>query len=183
MTNMLSPFARRRNVGNAVRGTVRPRHGSLTLAMRRVASIDVGIAPPERTRLAISDKPLATVWLEVRPQAGLAVGARRLATITLGGRMDYSVGDTARVDVRVRNSSGVLADPPSLIARVRDPQGNVSVFDYAAGAPWARTAAGVYTLDIDLDEAGIWKFRVETSGANTKAAKEGRLTVTPSGVL
>ena len=96
---------------------------------------------------------------------------------------EYSRGDTAQVRVTVKNTSGALADPSTLVARVKAPSGTVTVYTYGDSAQWVKTGTGKYTLDIDITESGTWNYRIESSGANTKAAKEGALKVTASKVL
>jgi uncharacterized protein YfaS (alpha-2-macroglobulin family) len=95
----------------------------------------------------------------------------------------YDVGDVARIDVTVKNASGALADPATLVARTKRPDGVVTVYTYGVDPQWSRLSTGTYTLDISLSVSGVWWYRIETTGANVVGAEESSVTVKPSQVL
>ena len=86
----------------------------------------------------------------------------------------YDVGDSS-VLTATFTVSGTNTDPTTVTLYVNDPSGNVSTYTYS-GATITKSATGIYTKTIDLDEAGTWLYRWETTGT-AKAAEEGSLSV------
>ncbi|MCA8966663.1 MAG: hypothetical protein KDC48_17415 [Planctomycetes bacterium] len=58
---------------------------------------------------------------------------------------------------------------------VNDPSGNVDTYTYSGGTI-TKSATGVYTKTIALDEAGVWLYLWVTTGT-AAAAEEGSLSV------
>lgn len=86
----------------------------------------------------------------------------------------YDVGDSA-VLTATFTVSGTNTDPTTVTLYVNDPSGNVSSYTYAGGTI-TKTATGIYTKTITLDEAGTWPYLWVTTGT-AAAAEEGSLSV------
>lgn len=69
--------------------------------------------------------------------------------------MSYQVGDTYRATVTIRDDAGALADPASLVLKVRAPSGLLTTVTYPA-AGIVRVSLGVYYGDVALIAAGEW---------------------------
>lgn len=82
--------------------------------------------------------------------------------------------------------NGTATDPTTLILRVKDPSGTVTVTTESnpaaltsSSTPIARTATGVYKATITLNDAGYWFARFEGTGA-VVATEETQVIVDPS---
>lgn len=73
-----------------------------------------------------------------------------------------NVGNRITLVGTFRNTSRALADPTTVTLRHEDPSGNVTAV--AAGSI-TRESLGVYTFDLDVDEAGMWYYRFIGDGA------------------
>lgn len=71
----------------------------------------------------------------------------------------YDVGDPITVVATVTNN-GIAAAPGAIFFRERNPSGEYRLL--AA----SEDAVGTYSTPITLGQAGLWRFRVECSGAN-----------------
>ncbi len=83
----------------------------------------------------------------------------------------YDIGDRARLTATVTTSGGVAADPTEVTFKVQDPSGNETTYLYSNGAV-TRTSAGVYYVEVTLDEAGTWYYRANGTGAVIAADEE-----------
>ena len=90
----------------------------------------------------------------------------------------YDKGDSVRCQGTF-TLSGVDVDPTTVTVKLQDPSGNEEVFVYGTDPEIVRAAAGVYTIDVTLDEHGIWFYRWEATG-NLIAAHEGNFYVADS---
>lgn len=70
--------------------------------------------------------------------------------------MSFNVGDTYPASVKVRDASGVLTDPDTLVLKVRD--GNATIVTYAwPGAEIIdHDGDGEFHADVPLTAAGMW---------------------------
>lgn len=94
---------------------------------------------------------------------------------------DYEFGQTVRLSVSLTVvATGVLTDPSALTFRVLHPDRETEdAYVYLTSAAVVRDSAGRFHLDILCDEAGVWVYRVETTGA-AAGAGEKRFTVNHS---
>lgn len=83
-------------------------------------------------------------------------------------------GQVARVSVEILNIDNVLADPTSLIFKIKKPDGTVVIESVTI-----KTSVGKYYFDLELAASGTYLFRWESSG-NNKGAIEGRVNVSAS---
>jgi hypothetical protein len=92
---------------------------------------------------------------------------------------EYDIGDVASVTAVFR-VAGVPTDPTVVTAEVRKPSG-LDTYVVAAGEI-TTAAAGVYNLNIVVDEPGDWWYRFVGTGAAT-GAQEGGFRVRPEMAL
>lgn len=84
---------------------------------------------------------------------------------------DYDVGDLVRLTITVRDEAGTIADPAVVLLTVRKPDGTTSVVANS------RTATGIYTAAVPIDQSGVWWYRWEGTGGAATTAEEGMLSV------
>lgn len=87
---------------------------------------------------------------------------------------DFIVGDLATV-TNTFKVSNVNTDPTTISLAVTTPAGVTTTYTYAA-SQITRTAAGVYTKDITLSEAGTWAYVWTGTGAAADVA-DGTISV------
>jgi hypothetical protein len=87
--------------------------------------------------------------------------------------MEHDIGDKVTLKALFYNKKKALADPTAISLKIKDPGGNE-----AAQTP-TRVGEGTYTYDLIFDEAGLWYFRWEATGA-VHTAGEGRIKVRTS---
>jgi hypothetical protein len=91
----------------------------------------------------------------------------------------YDKGDQVRVSATFKNIAGTATDPTTVVAKIKDPSGNVSTYTYGTDAELIKDATGMYHIDVDIDERGLWYYRWEATGA-VKTAEESTFTVRQS---
>lgn len=87
---------------------------------------------------------------------------------------NFIQGNLVRVTVTFQDLLGVNTDPTSVTAKIENPSKVTTTYTYLSTADIVRSATGVYYIDVDLDEGGIWKYRFEGIG-NLKAASQDSL--------
>jgi YD repeat-containing protein len=88
------------------------------------------------------------------------------------------VGETETLVFTLYDEAGALADPTELTLEIKDPSGNTETLTYT-GADITRESIGVFSYDLPYDEAGVWLWEIETSGAIKPIVKHGSITVHP----
>lgn len=88
----------------------------------------------------------------------------------------YSEGDLVRCTGTFTNADGDAVDPTAVIFKTKDPSGNITTLTYGVDAALVKSATGVYYVDVDVDEAGLWWYRFESTGTG-QAAGEDKFTV------
>jgi hypothetical protein len=81
----------------------------------------------------------------------------------------YHVGDLVRITGTFENSAGTDIDPSVVRAQYKDPSGAIISLQYGVDAELVKSATGVYYVDIDADAAGIWYFRMYSTGTGQGA--------------
>lgn len=85
----------------------------------------------------------------------------------------FDVGDQVRLIGSFKDITNTLTDPTVVTVRVKTPSGIVTT-------PAATQAsAGIYHVDVTLDESGTWWYRFEGTGA-VVAAEENAFNVRDS---
>lgn len=85
-------------------------------------------------------------------------------------------GQGARFVLTYKNTDGELADPSAIRFMHRAPSDTeTTTWTYGDGAEIVRDSLGVFHVDLEFDEAGVWKWRHESDGLET--ADQGQLRV------
>ncbi len=93
----------------------------------------------------------------------------------------YDIGDQVRCSCTF--TIGVVnTDPTTITARVKKPDGTVTVSVYGTDVALVKDSVGNYHIDVDATASGTWRYRFEGTGA-AKAAEEGTFIVERSRVL
>ena len=96
--------------------------------------------------------------------------------------MAYVIGDLVRVKVTWTDVNDVPADPTTIVCRVKDPAGTVTVYTYALGQV-IRESAGVYHYDVATGIlGGWWWYRWEAAGT-VVGVEEGSFHVEGSKIV
>lgn len=84
----------------------------------------------------------------------------------------YDYGDRPTFSFEVRNYAGVLADPTTLIVKVKNPAGTVTTKTYPTDVEVVRLSVGRFTFDQTLNAEGEWHYRAEATGAIVGAGEQ-----------
>jgi hypothetical protein len=71
--------------------------------------------------------------------------------------------------------TGTLVDPTSVELSVMDPSGNIDTYTYSGGQV-TQASTGVYRKDLQIDEAGDWRYWWESTGTG-QGAEPGQFVV------
>lgn len=82
----------------------------------------------------------------------------------------YDVGDVARISATFTSTAGAFADPAKVTFEVEDPSGNITTRT-STMASVLHPSTGKYTSDFTIDEAGVWEYRVFTTGSVVTAGE------------
>lgn len=86
---------------------------------------------------------------------------------------ECNVGDRMQVPTTFTNAAGAVADPTTVTFRFDSPSKANTVYVYGVDGQLVRDSTGVYHVNIDPDEAGLWSWRFEGTGAIV-AANQGQ---------
>jgi hypothetical protein len=92
---------------------------------------------------------------------------------------EYDLGDLVHVTTPTpfKNvETGAALDPDHVYLSVRDPSGNVDIYEYSVDAEVTRVGTGDYESDISTDEEGTWYYRWWSTG-DGQAAEENQFEV------
>lgn len=85
----------------------------------------------------------------------------------------FDKGDLLRVEATFRDLADELVDPATVTFKAKPPSGDVRT------EVGAQDSEGVYHAEFDLDVAGSWHLRVESTGIG-QAAEEATIRVRKS---
>jgi hypothetical protein len=91
----------------------------------------------------------------------------------------YDVGDVARIAAAFTTAAGAATDPATVTFKYRSPTGSSASLVYGVDVSVVKDSTGNYHLDITLNAAGDWAYRVVSTGSGA-AASEGKLRVADS---
>jgi uncharacterized protein YfaS (alpha-2-macroglobulin family) len=89
---------------------------------------------------------------------------------------EFDLGDAPRAINKFRDFNGVLADPTTVMVKIRKPDGSIVTKPYPTDTEIVKDSTGIYHVDLSTDMAGQWTIRWEGTGT-VKAAIEQRFTV------
>jgi len=84
----------------------------------------------------------------------------------------YEVGDLVRASAAFTNAAGTAIDPTVVIAKYKDPSGNVTSLTYGVDGTLVKASTGNYYTDINADETGRWYYRFYSTGTGQAADEE-----------
>lgn len=82
----------------------------------------------------------------------------------------YDIGDTVRVTATFTDTGGTLVDPAKVTFLVGSP--TVTSTETSTGSNVINPSSGVYYLDVVIDTAGAWNYRVLSTGVVDTAADD-----------
>jgi len=85
----------------------------------------------------------------------------------------YDIGQAVRCDVVFADTAGTATDPTTVTFIIRDPSGNETTYTYPPAGTIVKDGVGDYHADVTLDEAGLWYYRWEGTGALVAASEHG----------
>lgn len=90
---------------------------------------------------------------------------------------EYDIGDLVRIQGTFTDADSVAFDPDVVTVKHKDPSGNTATSTSATNP-----SVGVYTVDVTVDESGIWYYRFEgtTSGGAYQGGEESYFVVARS---
>lgn len=94
----------------------------------------------------------------------------------------YTEGEVVRITGLWKTSAQVALDPSTVTFRMKAPSGAITVYVYGTDSQLVRDQVGVYHVDMNLNQAGTWTYRFESTGTG-QSAQEGTLVVPPSPFL
>jgi hypothetical protein len=91
------------------------------------------------------------------------MSATAVPDITAPGKT-FDVGDVATVTITTTNAAGNVADPATLVVRVKPIGADLVVYTYGTDAELTKTSTGVYSLAHPITTHGTHHVRVITTG-------------------
>lgn len=90
---------------------------------------------------------------------------------------EYDIGDLVRIQGTFTDVNDAAFDPDVVTVKYKDPSGNITT-NTSASNP----STGVYTVDVTVDESGVWYYRFEgtASGGAYQGGEETYFSVTAS---
>lgn len=82
----------------------------------------------------------------------------------------YDIGDVVRLTATFRSTGSALKDPTAVTFTYGDPAGSWTTEIYGGGNV-THPSTGAYRLDIIPDSAGVWIYRVNSTGVVTTASE------------
>ena len=76
----------------------------------------------------------------------------------------YDVGDIVRLSATYTDTGGTPANPTTVFFVYERPSGSFST-ETSTGVNVANPTVGSFHLDIDIDEPGLWEYRVTSAGS------------------
>lgn len=84
----------------------------------------------------------------------------------------FDVNDVV-ISQRSFAAGGLSIDPTTVKVKYKDPSGNSTTWlTYGVDGEVLRPSAGVYSIRIGVDEAGLWRVRWESTGTYASAVED-----------
>lgn len=93
----------------------------------------------------------------------------------------FQVGDKVIITSTFTDpaASNALVDPSVVAFKVKNPNGTQTTYTYGSSSEADKTSTGIYTLEVNITMAGVWKWRSYSSG-NFQGAAQGSFEVEAS---
>lgn len=85
----------------------------------------------------------------------------------------FAYGALVRVTITFESATGAAVDPAVVKAQVRNPQSQITTYTYGVDAELTKSAAGIYVIDVDANQAGAWFVRGYSTGSGQAAEESG----------
>lgn len=92
--------------------------------------------------------------------------------------MSFDISDRAKVTIETRDESDNLADPTKLVLSIKPPGAALVTHEWPGDV--TKEAVGKFWFLIDLDAAGVWRWRWDATGSVQLRMPDGQLTVRAS---
>jgi len=70
-----------------------------------------------------------------------------------------------------RNAAGSVADPTTIVFKIRTPDGVIASYTYGVGGTVVKSSTGVYYVDTTASQSGTTRYRFIGTGAVITAAE------------
>jgi hypothetical protein len=84
----------------------------------------------------------------------------------------YDIGDMVRFTAQFYNANDVLTDPSTVGIKLLAPDNSEVTYAFGTDPELTRESAGIYQLDLKLEQAGRYFYRWEGAGVVTSAEEE-----------
>jgi hypothetical protein len=91
----------------------------------------------------------------------------------------YDIGDRRKLSCEIRDETGVLIDPTTLLFKMYEPDKTLTVFTYGEDNEVNNDGVGSYYVYWDITKAGTHWWRYEATG-NVGVAEEAKFLVRKS---
>lgn len=90
----------------------------------------------------------------------------------------FDVGDSVLLAASFKKA-GQLIDPTNVFFRYRNPSNVTTTLQYGVDGAVTKTSTGEYRLNVSANAAGVWSYRIYSTGTG-EAAREGQFLVRAS---
>jgi hypothetical protein len=90
--------------------------------------------------------------------------------------MAYDIGDLVKLTAAFTDAAGTAIDPTTVTFKILKPDGTTTTAVYGVDPAVVKAATGVYTYNVSITAAGMWWWRVTSTGTG-QAAEEAALVV------
>lgn len=86
--------------------------------------------------------------------------------------MTYHLGDLVRCTGTFATAAGTATDPTAVRFEVIAPDGTKTSYTYITDAEVVKSSTGVYYVDVDCDQSGVWEYRMYSTGTGQAASNQ-----------
>ena len=91
-------------------------------------------------------------------------------------------GSDVDIPVHIETADGTDTDPSTLVATTKKPDGTLATYTYGTDSELTQQSVGDYTLRVNVNMPGRWRYRFVMTGTNN-LAYEGWFNVQSSGFV
>lgn len=91
----------------------------------------------------------------------------------------FEVGRTIRLGMNLTDLDNQPADPTGLTLKVMEPSGYVTTLTWQSDVEIVRADEGVFYVDWEIDQAGLHRYRWESTG-HAQSLAESHFTARPN---
>lgn len=83
----------------------------------------------------------------------------------------YDFGDLARCSGSFTDTAGAAMDPAAVFFKVKDPEGDITTYQYGFDVALVKDSVGNYHVDVNANKPGTWTYRFYSTGNGQAADK------------